>query len=122
FFLNHNIIYWKDGGLLAGSWEDANVKVDHNMYWNASGKPVTFAGKNFAAWQASGKDEGSMIADPLFIAPEKGDFHFRNGSPYAKIGFKPFDYAKAGVYGDLAWSRLSEQVKYPLVEFAPPPP
>jgi hypothetical protein len=122
FFLNHNIFYWKDGGLLAGRWEDANVKVDHNLYWNASGKPVRFAGKSFADWQASGKDQGSVVADPLFVAPEKGDFRFRNSSPYAKIGFKPFYYAKAGVYGDPAWRRLADGIKYPPVEFAPPPP
>ena len=44
------------------------------------------------------------------------------GSPAAKVGFQPFDYSKAGVYGAPEWIALAKAVEYPPVEFAPPPP
>ncbi len=121
FTLSHNIVYWEQSGLFAGNWGDANVKLDRNLYWNASGKTISFEGKSFEQWQAAGKDEGSLVGDPLFADPEHGDFRLRPGSPAAKISFQPFDYAKAGVYGDKSWRRLAEAAKYSPIVFAPPP-
>lgn len=122
FTLRNNIVYWKQGGLFYGSWNDANVVLDHNLYWNASGKPVDFAGKSLAEWQATGKDSGSIVADPQFVDPDRFDFRLKPTSPALKLGFRPFDYRKAGVYGDSAWVRLATRDKYPAVEFAPDPP
>ena len=122
FTFEHNIVYWKQGTLFAGSWGDANVVLRQNLYFDASGKPVSFAGKTLEEWQATGKDEGSIVANPLFVDPEHGDFRLKEGSPAAKIGLKPFDYTKAGVYGDAKWVALAAAVTYPPVEFAPPAP
>ena len=36
------------------------------------------------------------MADPLFVAPEKDDFRLKENSPALALGFKPFDYSKAG--------------------------
>jgi hypothetical protein len=38
------------------------------------------------------------------------DFHLRAGSPAGKIGFKPFDYSQAGVYGDLEWKNPAQSI------------
>jgi hypothetical protein len=121
FTFRRNIVYWKESKLFGGSWGDKNVALDHNLYWNTSG-PVDFEGKTLVKWQATGKDEGSLIADPLFVNPEKGDFRLKPGSPASKIGFQPFDYTKAGVYGDVAWVKLAASGTWPKVEFAPEPP
>ena len=43
-----------------------------------------------------GQDQHSIVADPLFVAPEKDDFRLKENSPALAIGFKPFDYSKAG--------------------------
>lgn len=119
FTFEGNIVLYDREPLLYGSWGDANVKLLRNLYWNASGKPVLFAGKTLAEWQTSGKDEGSLVADPLFVDPKKGDFRLRPGSPAEKIGFRPFDYSRAGVYGDPHWVALARRDRYPAVEFAP---
>jgi hypothetical protein len=122
FTFTDNIVYWDQSRLLSGSWGDANVRLENNLYWDASGKPVTFEDKTLEQWQAIGKDAGSLIADPLFVDAGRRDFNLRPGSPAAKIGFEPFDYGKAGVYGDPAWVGQAKAIRYPAVEFAPAPP
>ena len=120
FTFENNIVYWKTGPLLSGGWKDQNVKLARNVYWNAAGQPVTFAGMTLDEWQKTGKDAGSIIADPKFVDPERNDYRLQPDSPALKIGFKPFDYTKAGVYGDPAWVALARSATYPPME--PPPP
>jgi len=122
FTFERNIVYFDNGRLFAGQWTDANVRLQQNIYWNTDGKPIDFAGKSFAAWQQSEKDAGSVIADPGFVAPEKRDFRLQPGGPAEKIGFQPFDYTRAGVYGESAWIRLAISVGYPPLEAPPSPP
>lgn len=120
FTFENNIVYWKTGPLLNGGWKDQNVRLARNLYWNAAGQPITFAGMSLEEWQKTGKDAGSIIADPKFVDPEKNDFRLQSDSPALKVGFKPFDYTKAGVYGDAAWIALARSATYPPME--PPPP
>lgn len=122
FTFANNIVYWNGGPLLHGSWRDANVKLERNLYYDASGQPVKFEGLDLSAWQALGKDQGSRIADPRFVAPQRFDFHLAPDSPALAVGFKPFDYTQAGVYGDPQWVALARNVEYPAVRFAPEPP
>ena len=123
FRFTNNIVLWKQGPLYsAGSFKDENVVSESNLYWNETGEPVTFHGETLAAFQAKGKEKGSLIADPLFVDPARGDFHLKPGSPAAKIGFKEFDYTKAGLYGDPKWVAIPKQFEFAAVEFAPPPP
>ncbi|TWU44224.1 serine endoprotease [Novipirellula aureliae] len=44
-----------------------------------------------------GWDEGSIVADPLFVNPAKGDFRVKDGSPALKLGFKNFPMDQFGV-------------------------
>lgn len=122
FTFTRNIVYWNGGRLFTGSWKDENVKLQGNLYWDASGEPIDFEGMTFEQWRKLGKDEDSIVADPKFVDPEHFDFRLRPSSPALDIGFKPFDYSKAGVYGDARWIRLAASFRYPRVEFPPPPP
>ena len=122
FTFERNIVYYRGGNLFSGSWRDANVKLQNNLYYDASGAPVTFEGLSFAQWQALGKDRGSLVADPKFVDPAKFDFHLQPDSPAMKMGFRPFDFSRAGVYGDPAWIKRAGEVSYPAVRFAPVPP
>jgi len=96
FIFRRNIVYYDRGNLLGRRWETPNAVFDHNLYWDASGRPVTFAGRSFAEWQALWMDAGSLIADPLFVDPKRGDFRLRRGSPARQIGFEEFDLADVG--------------------------
>jgi hypothetical protein len=122
FTFEHNIVYWRGGRLFTGSWTDENVRLLSNLYYDASGEPVTFQDLSFAQWQALGKDAGSLVADPKFVDPEHFDFRLAPDSPALRIGFRPFDCTRAGVYGDPEWVDLAKQVQYPPVQFAPEPP
>ena len=123
FFFSNNIVYWATSPLLSGQWKDTNVVLSHNLYWCTDpAQPVTFAGLSLPEWQKQGKDDGSLVADPLFVNAEQRDFHLKPGSPAEKIGFKPFDYTQAGVYGSTQWKHLASARTYPKVQFAPDPP
>jgi hypothetical protein len=124
FFLTNNIIYWTQSELYTsgGGFKDDNVVSESNLYWNASGRPVTFHGVPLDEWQAKGKEKGSVVADPRFVDPDRGDFRLGPGSPAAAVGFKEFDASLAGLYGDPAWGRIPTAFVFPPVQFAPPAP
>jgi hypothetical protein len=120
FTFENNIVYYDSGVLLSGPWTKVKIKMDNNCYWDATGKDVTFTGKSLADWRRqTGHDEHSIIADPLFVAPANFDFRLQPNSPTAQIGFVPFDYSKAGVYGDPAWVNLARNIEFPPLELPP---
>lgn len=102
-FVN-NIVYFDSGELFSGpeghymehGWAPANVAFERNLYFDASGRPLCFLGLTFAQWQKRGFDTGSLIADPKFRAPEKGDFSLKRNSPALALGFRPFDLSDVG--------------------------
>ncbi|MHB8899856.1 MAG: right-handed parallel beta-helix repeat-containing protein [Thermoguttaceae bacterium] len=124
FRFTNNIVYWNNASpLLSRPATDEKVIFDHNLYWNAAG-PVDFNGLSLEKWQKlpGGKDAESVVADPMFVDPAAGDFRLKPESPAFHIGFKPFDYTKAGVYGDPAWMELAATYELPALVLAPPPP
>ncbi len=122
FSFERNIVLWETGTLLDGSWKDDQVKLANNLYWNVNGEPFLFDRLSFEDWQESGNDVGSRITDPLFINATERDFRLEENSPVSEIGFEPFDFRKAGVYGDPAWIALANRVEYPEMVSAPSPP
>lgn len=99
FVFERNIVYWdNDSPLLGSNWRDDGFLCDHNVYWNAAGKPVVFpGGLTIEQWREKRKqDLHSIIADPGFVDPAQGNFRLKPDSPALKVGFVPFDYSKAG--------------------------
>lgn len=95
-----NLVYFLEGKAI-GSYGIGRsgrevCTFDRNLYWYASGRPVLFGDKSFSEWQAAGQDKNSLIANPLFVDPEKGDFRLRPGSPAAQTGFEPWDMSAVG--------------------------
>ncbi|GAB6165692.1 hypothetical protein JCM19992_16920 [Thermostilla marina] len=116
-FFENNIVYWREGKLLSKNWSDepytfhfhpknaegertvdTTFVFDYNLYFNPtqSLQEVDFAGGNFAQWQARGKDEHSLYADPKFRDPENGDFTLAADSPAFDLGFRPIDTTTIG--------------------------
>ena len=122
FTFENNIVYWDTGTLLSSRWNQVRSITRNNCYWQAAGEPFDFAGKTLAEWQAAGHDDGSIVADPKFKNPAALDFHLADDSPALKLGFKPFDYTKAGVYGDPAWIAKANSATFPPLKIAPEPP
>jgi hypothetical protein len=127
FAFERNIVLMGDGRLFAHvdkNWDDGRVFLANNVYWKPDGPIPDFAGKSWTDWQFMGRDTGSLVADPLFVAPEKGDWTLRPESPALKVGFVPFDWKKAGVTGDPKWRELGAEefppMKYGLKPKAPP--
>ncbi|NQV32767.1 MAG: right-handed parallel beta-helix repeat-containing protein, partial [Phycisphaeraceae bacterium] len=98
FFFERNIVLWdNDSPLLGSNWKDNHFKLDHNLYWH-TGKPVKFPGNlDLAQWQEQRQqDLHSVIADPGFVNPAADDYRLNEDSPALKLGFKPFDFTRAG--------------------------
>ena len=103
FSFTNNIIYFDRGDLLSNNWDDINILTDYNCYWDPRTKNLTFKKQTWKEWQASGKDLHSVIADPGFRDVKARDFTLTPSRLLKKIGFKPFDYSQAGVYGSAEW-------------------
>jgi parallel beta-helix repeat protein len=88
FTLENNIIYWHEGDLLAGKWADGHYVFNRNLYWHQSDRPIRFGGLFWQQWQPRDRDTNSIVADPLFIDLERGDFRLQPNSPALKMGFK----------------------------------
>jgi parallel beta-helix repeat protein len=96
FTFDHNIVYWDSGQLLDGNWANNEFHFDHNLYYRTDGQPIQFGKFSFAEWKARGQDTHSLVADPLFADPSRGDFSLKPGSPAFKMGFKPIDLSHVG--------------------------
>ena len=103
FTLDNNIVIFDQGVVLKGVWEKIKIKMDNNLYWNTKGDDYDFAGKSFSEWKKTGHDTHSVIADPGFKDPGKYNFKLKGNDNTNKIGFVPFDYSRAGVYGRKRW-------------------
>ncbi|MDD3108579.1 MAG: right-handed parallel beta-helix repeat-containing protein, partial [Alistipes sp.] len=100
----HNIICYDQGVLGGIAWNKVKFDCDYNCYWDRRTTEIQVMDTPFAAWQAAGRDTHSVIADPGFDL-QHFDFTLRNPRIARKIGFKPFDYTQAGVYGSSAWQQ-----------------
>lgn len=88
FVFERNIIFWTEGKLLEGKLNSFNFLFDYNLYGTVNEKALSFQNLSWQEWQAKGMDKHSIIADPLFINPEKGDFRLKPKSPAWGLGFE----------------------------------
>jgi parallel beta-helix repeat protein len=105
-----NIITFENA--TATLWENNKImktktleKSDYNLYWNSNNRnliktnsKITPAG-SFSQWQAGGYDRNSLVADPLFVDTETGNFQLKPNSPAFKLGFKPIPIERIGPKG-----------------------
>jgi hypothetical protein len=101
FSFETNIVYFDSGNLLKGDWSGDKFQMDWNLYFDArpGAKPESFAlGQgSLEQWRERGNDRNSIVADPLFVAPQQSDFRLQSNSPAFKLGFKDIDLRTVGV-------------------------
>ncbi len=51
FTFEHNIVYWKEGKLLAGNFSGSNFRMDNNIYWKEGGDSIRFDTLTFPQWR-----------------------------------------------------------------------
>ncbi len=121
--LEKNIICGCDGRVFTSPEFANRLELRNNVYWEQSGAPIDFIGRSFEEWKKLGRDAGSVIADPKFVDADNNDFRLKPDSPALALGFVPFDYSQAGVYGDPAWiAKAREFAVPPPWQGLPPPP
>jgi hypothetical protein len=95
-----NIFYYNGdkGPLFAPkTWSNYDIVLDCNLYYDVTGKPPRFLDFNFEQWKSKGLDCNSIVANPLFVDPEKGNFRLKPESPAFKLGFRPIDLGSVGI-------------------------
>ena len=109
FDFKNNIILFDKGTVMERNCDKLNMEMDYNIYWNTSGGNYDFEGLSFQKWkEKTGHDSHSIIADPYFKDPESYDFTLQKKQNTRRIKFKPFDYSRAGVYGDSQWKEKAK--------------
>ena len=119
--------------MACGEVKPALSTFDHQLYWNRRnpGNAVFIDGSidgdgtrasddSDATGRELGQAESSVVADPGFVNPEQRDFRLKPGSPAEKIGFVPFDFSDAGLYGDPAWTARPAKLTHRPLETVEP--
>ncbi len=96
FNFENNIVYFTQGNLLGSNWSNEHFFMDKNIYWNPNKKKILFKEDTFREWQKRGHDKNSLITDPFFVNPAKGDFRLQAKSPAFKLGFQRIDLSEVG--------------------------
>ncbi|GAB5406495.1 MAG: right-handed parallel beta-helix repeat-containing protein [Aureliella sp.] len=69
--------------------------TDYNIYFCAADPEI--GRQMLLRQQRDNTDHHSLAVDPLFVAPENGDFRLKPNSPASQIGFQPIDLSKIGL-------------------------
>jgi hypothetical protein len=121
-------------GKTADAYRNPRFSLENGVYRNnllwADGYPITVDGlrgvsrkDSWEAWLKLGQDEGSIVADPQFVAPFKRDYRLRPTSPAFKVGFRPIDLSNVGNYASAerrTWPRREEKVVRDSMDYTPP--
>ena len=120
---SRNICCVSQGDLLL-SWSAPTLKTrwGNNLYFAPKRYPIQFWGRTLMERQAMGEDMGSVIANPMFVDPSKGDFRLKKDSPALKLGFHPIPVQKIGLYGEREWVKSALRFAEPPVKLPPLPP
>ena len=96
-----NIVVVRSGPLCRKGVAGVGGVWANNVWYDLRGeRAADFGGLDWAAWQASGKETGSVFADPAFVDLEGGDYRLTDRSPARRFGFREFDFSRAGAHAE----------------------
>jgi hypothetical protein len=91
--IHENVFAWNDPyGLYMSDLGRPDGRCWCNGFWENAGVPGWMSNDEGQWWGlclAPGPRYDSILADPLFCAPEQGDFHLGEGSPMILDGWPP---------------------------------
>lgn len=105
-----NIVYFRspEAALLRVGSLDGLQECDYNLYFHAGaearadGSSLRVVGipeEAFKRWREMGFDNHSLVADPLFVNPDQGDYRLNPESPAFQLGFQPIPVEHIGLLG-----------------------
>lgn len=101
-----NIVIISTGDAISGDvLEKGKFVFKNNCFYNVNGEMLTVNGQPLANWMDS-RQSSFTCNNPGLGNLTKGDFRIKK-SVCREIGFVPFDYSEAGVYGTSNWKRLA---------------
>ena len=106
-----NIVMTDVKGIRAPTKIATGKNIDKNLFFVSDPKDKD-------KYAEQGWDLNSIVADPLFIDPEKGDFRVKDGSPAFEIGFKNFPMDQFGVK-KASLKAIAETPVIPALDFGP---
>ena len=72
-----------------------NVYLNDNIFFNEA--DLNWAAAYLDKQKKSGREQNSVIADPVFTNAGNGDFSLKPDSPALKLGFIPIDLSRVGL-------------------------
>ena len=96
FTFERNIVYYDQGEVMAGVWAGKGLRMDRNIFWYTGGDGQPQLKRAWEEWRKLGQNGNSVIADPLFTAPDSYNFRLKPESPALKAGFQEIDLSSAG--------------------------
>jgi hypothetical protein len=96
FTFERNIIYYAEGDVTDGEWCGAGLRMDQNVFWDVRGGELKSLKRAWQQWETLKQNSHSIIADPLFVAPQSSDFRLKPESPALKLGFQAIDMSTVG--------------------------
>jgi hypothetical protein len=107
--MRRNLIF-SSGEPLCVKWAEpggAGENYDRNLRWEKGGGAPRWQDGSFVDWaKENGREAQSLVADPGFADPENGDFSLPEDSPARRLGFRPLDLSRVGLYGEQEWTSL----------------
>jgi hypothetical protein len=71
-----------------------DCEADSNLYWCL--EDPTRCRKHLEVERQFGIEQKSLVADPLFVDPTKGDFRLQPDSPARRLGFRDIEFRLIG--------------------------
>jgi hypothetical protein len=99
-----NIVYFRnpEAALLRIRSPEGLSECDYNLYFHEGIQRLKVSGvsgESLDRWREMGFDVHSLIADPLFVDPDKGDYRLKPESPAFRLGFKAIPVDRIGLRG-----------------------
>ena len=101
-FVRNILIYTNPGAALLcarNSISQSMAECDYNVLWAGGAAPRIhgIGDGSLSEWRKRGFDRNSLVADPLLIDAENGDYRLHPDSPAFTLGFQPIDVEQIGL-------------------------